>query len=110
MKSYKTLYIVIILLFSVFVFSKVYWILLEDNNSNTFGQITKCYWGGRGTPKYIVECTFSVGSKKYNSSVQLSCQTINRDSINKIIGKVVPITYNSNYPWINTVLFDINCP
>lgn len=93
---------------SVFVLiANWYWTKLDNNNLMTTGMIMDCRWGGRGSPFFIAQYTFSIGSKKYSSSYQLSCKDFVSDSLKRrLIGLKVPVIYNPDEPWINTIVIE----
>lgn len=86
--------------------AKLYWKGLENKNLFTYGIITDCHWGGRGSAFYIVEYDFYIG-KKYTSSYQLKCKNFGSDILKKrLVGLHVPIVYNPDKPWINTIVIE----
>lgn len=80
---------------------------IYKNHEVVSATITKCYWGGPKTSRYIVEANFIISGKVYTPTWPLSCRKLKLDSLKaRLIGLKVPAIYLTGTPSISTVLLE----
>lgn len=82
--------------------------LVKKDHKVSVGTVTKCAWGGRGTARYVITVSFTIGMHKYETTRQLkSCTKTNLNELNnKLLNTKVLVVYYTKFPELSTVLLE----